>query len=98
MLTAVLLEVSKMVECSSRSDCSEIKGLEHRLFKLAQMQDESKRLAAEQLNLYEVSIFDSKSIIYINNCTMYNTYMMLEMFCYVVYLFSDYKNESFKSC
>lgn len=73
MLTAVLLEVSKMVECSSRSDCSEIKGLEHRLFKLAQMQDESKRLAAEQLNLYEVSIFDSKSIIYINNCTMYNT-------------------------
>lgn len=69
MLTAVLIEVSKMIECSSRSDCSEIKGLEHRLFKLAQMQDESKRLTAEQLNIYEVSIFDSQLII---QYTMYN--------------------------
>lgn len=56
MLNAVLQEVSAMNECSSRSDCSEIKGLEHRLFKLAQMMDESKRLSAEQFNLAEVSI------------------------------------------
>ncbi|XP_025419378.1 RB1-inducible coiled-coil protein 1 isoform X2 [Sipha flava] len=53
MLNAVLLEVSAMNECSSRSDCSEIKGLEHRLFKLAQMMDESKRLSTEQFNLAE---------------------------------------------
>lgn len=56
MLNAVLQEVSAMNECSSRSDCSEIKGLEHRLFKLAQMMDESKRLLAEQFNLSEVNI------------------------------------------
>lgn len=54
MLNAVLQEVCTMNEYSCRSDCSEIKGLEHRLFKLAQMLDESKRLAAEQLNLAEV--------------------------------------------
>lgn len=58
MLTAVLLEVSAMNECSRRNDCSEIKGLEHRLFKLAQMMDESKRLAEEQYNLAEVGIFN----------------------------------------
>lgn len=51
MLNAVLQEVSAMNNCSSRSDCSEIKGLEHRLFKLAQMMDESKRLTTEQYNL-----------------------------------------------
>lgn len=56
MLNAVLQEVDAMNECSSRSDCSEIKGLEHRLFKLAQMMDESKRLTAEQNNLSEVII------------------------------------------
>lgn len=56
MLNAVLQEVCTMNEYSCRSDCSEIKGLEHRLFKLAQMLDESKRLATEQLNLAEVSI------------------------------------------
>jgi len=56
MLNAVLQEVSAMNECSSRSDCSEIKGLEHRLFKLAQMMDESKRLATEQYNLADVNI------------------------------------------
>lgn len=55
MLNAVLQEVSATKECSSRSDCSEIKGLEHRLFKLAQMMDESKRLATEQFNLAEVN-------------------------------------------
>lgn len=54
MLTAVLHEVQTMNECSKRSDCSEIKGLEHRLYKLAQMMDESKRLATEQFNLAEV--------------------------------------------
>ncbi|XP_050438839.1 RB1-inducible coiled-coil protein 1 [Adelges cooleyi] len=53
MLNAVLQEVTAMNNISSRSDCSEIKGLEHRLFKLAQMMDESKRLAAEQSSLYE---------------------------------------------
>lgn len=70
MLNAVLQEVSAMNECSSRSDCSEIKGLEHRLFKLAQMMDESKRLSAEQFNLAEVSInsffFKSKENVYKN--------------------------------
>lgn len=59
MLNAVLLEVSAMNDCSHRNDCSEIKGLEHRLFKLAQMMDESKRLVEEQSNLAEVSIFNS---------------------------------------
>lgn len=59
MLNAVLLEVSAVNDCSQRNDCSEIKGLEHRLFKLAQMMDESKRLAEEQCNLAEVSIFNS---------------------------------------
>lgn len=54
MLNMVLQEVSTMNEISSRSDYSEIKGLEHRLFKLAQMMDESKRLAAEQTSLFEV--------------------------------------------
>ncbi|XP_050530865.1 RB1-inducible coiled-coil protein 1 [Daktulosphaira vitifoliae] len=53
MLNMVLQEVSTMNEISSRSDYSEIKGLEHRLFKLAQMMDESKRLAAEQTSLFE---------------------------------------------
>lgn len=56
MLNSVLQEVATMNECSCRKDCSEIKGLEHRLFKLAQMMDESKRLAAEQYNLAEVNI------------------------------------------
>lgn len=56
MLNAVLQEVAATKECSSRSDCSEIKGLEHRLFKLAQMMDESKRLATEQFNLAEVNM------------------------------------------
>lgn len=55
MLNAVLQEVSAMNEFSCHSDCSEIKGLEHRLFKLAQMMEESKRLAAEQFNLAEVN-------------------------------------------
>ncbi|VVC27128.1 Hypothetical protein CINCED_3A022427 [Cinara cedri] len=53
MLNAVLQEVSAMNEYSRRNDCSEIKGLEHRLFKLAQMMDESKRLAEEQNHLAE---------------------------------------------
>jgi len=53
ILTAVLQEISATNEYSSRSDCSEIKGLEHRLFKLAQMMDESKRLTTEQHNLAE---------------------------------------------
>lgn len=66
MLNAVLQEVDAMNECSSRSDCSEIKGLEHRLFKLAQMMDESKRLTAEQNNLYEVNMVNltNKKFIY----------------------------------
>lgn len=63
MLNAVLQEVCTMNEYSCRSDCSEIKGLEHRLFKLAQMLDESKRLATEQLNLAEVSIIFFKIVI-----------------------------------
>jgi len=70
-----------MNECSSRSDCSEIKGLEHRLFKLAQMMDESKRLATEQYNLADVYI---KSIFIIklkyNYFSVYHFYYILRLF------------------
>jgi len=56
MLNTVLQEISIMHECSIQSNCSEIKGLEQRLFKLSQFINESKLLATEQLNLAEVNI------------------------------------------
>lgn len=55
MLNTVLQEISIMHELI-HNNCSEIKGLEQRLFKLSQFLNESKLLQGEQLNLAEVCI------------------------------------------
>jgi len=56
MLNTVLQEISIMDECSIQNNCSEIKGLEQRLFKLSQFINESKLLLSQQLNFTEVNI------------------------------------------